>query len=62
MHRLQINRAVTDRAASVRFYSSTYRMLSNRIGTFVNLPIDSLDQMKLQRRVREIRHTLPERT
>ena len=61
MHRLHNNRAVTDRAAPVRFYSSTYRMLSNRIGTFLNLPIDSLDKIKLQRRVREIGHALLER-
>ncbi|MEQ8166685.1 MAG: arsenate reductase ArsC [Alphaproteobacteria bacterium] len=35
-------------------FSEAYRMLSNRIGIFVNLPIRSLDRLSLQRRLDEI--------
>jgi protein-tyrosine-phosphatase len=35
-------------------FSDAYRMLNNRIGIFVNLPVDSLDRLTLQRRLDEI--------
>lgn len=35
-------------------FAEAYRMLSNRISVFVNLPIASLDQLTLQRRLSEI--------
>lgn len=35
-------------------FADTYRMLSNRISIFVNLPISSLDRLALQKRVSEI--------
>lgn len=35
-------------------FADTYRMLSQRIAIFVNLPIASLDRMTLQRRIRAI--------
>ena len=35
-------------------FADTLRMLVNRIGTFVNLPIASLDKLSLQKRLREI--------
>ena len=35
-------------------FSDAFRMLSNRISIFVSLPIDSLDKLTLQRRLREI--------
>lgn len=35
-------------------FSDAYRMLSNRIEIFVNLPLASLDKLTLQRRLREI--------
>ena len=35
-------------------FKDTYRMLNQRIGVFVALPISSLDQISLQRRLREI--------
>ena len=34
--------------------SDTYRMLANRIGIFVNLPLKSLDRLSLQQRLDEI--------
>ena len=34
--------------------ADVYRMLSNRIGIFVNLPLRSLNQLALLRRLREI--------
>ena len=40
-------------------FAEAYRMLSDRISTFVTLPIDSLDAVSLQTRLREI-GTLPE--
>jgi len=40
-------------------FSEAYRMLSNRIGIFVNLPIKSLDKMALQRRLDEIGQSEP---
>ena len=41
-------------------FADTYRMLSNRISIFVNLPIKSLDRLALQRRLDEIGRRLPE--
>jgi arsenate reductase len=38
-------------------FAETLRMLRNRIGVFVNLPIKALDKMSLQDRLREIGHT-----
>lgn len=35
-------------------FSEAYRMLSNRISIFVNLPIASLDKLTLQKRIDEI--------
>lgn len=32
----------------------TYRMLNNRIGIFINLPMASLDRLSLQKRLDEI--------
>jgi arsenate reductase len=36
------------------FISDVYRMLANRIGIFVNLPMASLDRLSLQKRLDEI--------
>ena len=38
-------------------FADTLRMLRNRIGVFVNLPIKSLDKLSLQTRLREIGRT-----
>lgn len=35
-------------------FADTYRMMSNRIGIFVNLPMKSLDKLSLQKRLNEI--------
>jgi arsenate reductase len=35
-------------------FADTLRMLHNRIGVFVSLPLESLDKLSLQRRLREI--------
>lgn len=35
-------------------FNDTYRLLRNRIAIFVNLPIDQLDRLSLQRRLNEI--------
>jgi protein-tyrosine-phosphatase len=35
-------------------FADTFRMLSNRIGLFVNLPLAKLDRLSLQRRLDEI--------
>jgi protein-tyrosine-phosphatase len=35
-------------------FADTYRMLNNRIGIFVNLPLDKLDRMSLQERLDDI--------
>ena len=35
-------------------FAETYRMLANRIGVFVNLPLGSLDRLSLQRRLDSI--------
>ena len=32
-------------------FADTYRMLSNRISVFVNLPISSIDRLTLQKRL-----------
>jgi protein-tyrosine-phosphatase len=40
-------------------FADTYRMLSNRISIFVNLPMKSLDKLALQRRLDEIGRSLP---
>ena len=41
-------------------FAETYRMLSNRIGIFVNLPMASLDKLSLQKRLEDIGKTIPE--
>jgi arsenate reductase len=41
-------------------FAEAYRMLSNRIGLFANLPLKSLDKLSLQRRLDEIGRKLPE--
>ncbi len=38
-------------------FTETYRMLSNRISIFVNLPMESLDRLALQKRLAEIGRT-----
>jgi protein-tyrosine-phosphatase len=38
-------------------FADTYRMLNNRIGLFVNLPIRSLDKLSLQKRLDQIGKT-----
>jgi arsenate reductase (thioredoxin) len=38
-------------------FAETLRLLRNRIGIFVNLPIESLDRLSLQNRLREIGRT-----
>ncbi|TGP85011.1 hypothetical protein EN861_34340, partial [Mesorhizobium sp. M8A.F.Ca.ET.218.01.1.1] len=35
-------------------FADAYRMMSNRIGLFANLPIHSLDQMALQQHLDDI--------
>jgi protein-tyrosine-phosphatase len=35
-------------------FADTYRMLNNRIGVFMNLPLSALDKLSLQRRLDEI--------
>jgi len=40
-------------------FAETLRMLNNRISTFVNLPIKSLDKLSLQKRLHEIGRDLP---
>jgi len=35
------------------------RVLNNRISTFVNLPIKSLDRLSLQKRIEEIGRAFP---
>jgi arsenate reductase len=37
-------------------FAQAYRMLNNRISLFVNLPMDRLDRLALQRRLDEIGH------
>ena len=41
----------TERALA---FADTFRMLTNRISVFVNLPLDSLDKLTLQTRLNEI--------
>lgn len=41
------------------FFHRIYGYLENRIKIFVSLPLDSLDQLALQRRLQEIGRTLP---
>jgi len=40
-------------------FADTLRMLNNRISTFVNLPMQSLDRLSLQKRIEEIGRTFP---
>lgn len=53
--------AVEGTDAERRFaFADAYRMLSNRISIFMNLPMKSLDRLTLQRRLDEIGRQLPE--
>jgi arsenate reductase len=50
--------ATTGKEAEVRFaFADTFRMLSNRILIFVNLPLRSLDQLSLQKHLDAIGKT-----
>jgi arsenate reductase (thioredoxin) len=50
--------AATGNAAEIRLaFADTFRMLNNRISIFVNLPIQSLDRLTLQRHVDSIGKT-----
>ena len=50
--------AVGGNAAEVALaFADAYRFLENRIGIFVNLPMESLDRLTLQRRLDEIGRT-----
>ncbi len=40
-------------------FADAYRMLTNRISIFTNLPISSLDRLALEKRVRDIGRDLP---
>lgn len=40
-------------------FADTYRFMTNRISIFVNLPLASLDQLSLQKRLNEIGHSFP---
>ena len=40
-------------------FAETLRMLNNRIGAFVNLPLKSLDKLSLQQQIDEIGRDLP---
>ena len=42
-------------------FAETLRMLNNRIGAFVNLPLRSLDKLTLQRRLQDIGKDQPSR-
>lgn len=41
-------------------FADTYRMLRNRIGIFVSLPMKSLDKLSLQKRLEDIGRRFPE--
>jgi protein-tyrosine-phosphatase len=41
-------------------FADCYRMLNNRIGVFVNLPLEALDRLSLQKRLDEIGRHLPQ--
>ena len=50
--------AATGKEAEIRLaFADTFRMLNNRISIFVNLPINSLDKLSLQRRLDAIGKT-----
>ena len=40
-------------------FAETLRMLNNRVGAFVNLPLKSLDKLSLQKQIDEIGRDLP---
>lgn len=42
-------------------FADAYRMLNNRIGVFVSLPMASLDRLSLQRRLDEFGETAPKK-
>lgn len=45
-------------AETALVFADTYRMLNNRIEAFVNLPIASLDNLSLQKRLDQIGKTI----
>lgn len=50
--------AATGTDAEIRLaFADAFRMLNNRIGIFINLPLRSLDQLTLQKRLDEIGKT-----
>jgi hypothetical protein len=53
--------AATDGTEAERHlaFADAYRMLNNRIGIFVSLPLRSLDRLSLQKRLDEIGRPLP---
>ena len=48
------------RAEIAAAFTETYRMLNNRIETFINLPLESLDALSLKQRLDDIGHNRPE--
>ena len=50
---------VGSREATRRFFFRIYRELENRIKIFVSLPFESLDQLTLEKRVKEIGKIMP---
>ena len=47
--------------AEKRFaFADSFRMITQRVSIFVNLPLNSLDKLSLQKRIDEIGRTLPE--
>ena len=45
--------------ATRRFFSRTYREMEDRIKLLTNLPIETLDQLGLQERLKEIGKAVP---
>jgi arsenate reductase (thioredoxin) len=56
------SRAEGNEAERAYAFADTHRMLNQRIGIFVSLPLASLDQLSLQRRLDEIGRTKADRT
>ncbi len=47
-------------AAIALAFADTYRMLTNRIRLFTNLPVESLDRLAIKRRMDDIGQTAPQ--
>lgn len=56
------SRAEGNEAERAYAFADTHRMLNQRTGIFVSLPLASLDQLSLQRRLDEIGRTKADRT